>query len=293
VTTVLTPPCSADLGALPGGRPGNGTPKPRRSGRWATVALALTAVGAGALLLSTGGATTAQQTSPAGWEATAVAHALGLPILDVHVTGWRMIDTATGQRYDADVAGVGIVQLDATTKGLAEVIYDSRLGGSAGPEISSSQAVGTARAFAAGHADAFTSLTARPVEHMDHGAFEEYRFIWQARTANAWLPTQVTVGVNSRSGAVAYFATERVPVETPPAARINANQAAALALAVAGPVHQTVKATPELHVTVMAGRQQLVWVVPITTSDKAPHLSRAQIVWVDAVTGVARTVAAG
>lgn len=128
---------------------------------------------------------------------------------------------------------------------------------------------------------------------MDHGAFEEYRFIWQARTANAWLPTQVTVGVNSRSGAVAYFATERVPVETPPAARINANQAAALALAVAGPVHQTVKATPELHVTVMAGRQQLVWVVPITTSDKAPHLSRAQIVWVDAVTGVARTVAAG
>jgi len=288
----LSAPGVSEVGLVAGSPADVGRYRRRRCWIAGVTTVAVT-LGAASLLVTAGGAV-ASRSPKLGWEAVAVARALAVPASSVHVTSWKRIDTATGQRYDADVAGVGIVQLDAVTHELDEVVYEDHLVGARGSEVTSAGAALVARHFAEAHMRGFGSLTARPIEHLDHGAFSEYRLVWQAQQAGAWLPTQVAVGVNARTGVIAYFAADRVAVAEPPAARVSAAQARSVALRTAGAAGRVVEADPELGVVVTtAGRQELVWSLRITAAQSAPHVSQSQIVWVDAVTGRARIAAAG
>jgi hypothetical protein len=220
------------------------------------------------------------------WQVLAISKITGLPPAAVQVSGGHTIATATGDRYDMDVAGIGIVQANPATHEITEIVYANRLTG--GPaSVPAAAAAATARAYAQPRFDGFGQLSSRATTRIDHGSWVEYRVVWQQRLDAAWTPTQVAVGVNAASGQIAYYWTDRVAVTVPITPRITAAAAATAALHAVGITGRAVAGTPELQVvTLSASQQQLVWSVSVRSPRvRGLQIASDVIVHVDARTG--------
>ena len=227
------------------------------------------------------------------WAPSMAAYFLGAASSDdVQLVSWESVETATGERIVSEVAGEGLVQFDPASHEVNEVIWSARLSGATGPLVEQLDAVRAAQSYAGSHYLRFEDLVMRSVETLDHGAFAEYRVLWQARDGEAWLPSQVAIGVNARTGQLAYYFSERVDPQVDTTPLTTAAQASAAALEVAAVGPGATAGAPELTVVVEGGRQSLQWVVQVRAPHQAePHIVSAPIVWVDAHTGVARVAA--
>jgi hypothetical protein len=220
----------------------------------------------------------------------AVAHSLGLA--SVPSVDWRSVDSSAGARYQAHVPGIGIVEVDPVTHELDEVVYDAALARPTGETMSADAAYPIARAFAARHFGDFDRLVSRSSETVDHGVFSEVRITWQARAGSTWLPIKVVVGVNSRSGRLAYYWSERIPTWVGTVPKVTAAQAIADALSAAGVGSNATADTPSLEVMPTASGEHLVWITEVTKAEPTGfHVPQTAVVWVDAVSGQAQVVA--
>jgi hypothetical protein len=211
------------------------------------------------------------------------------PSSSVSLDGWRHVDTATGPRDVATVVGLGLVQFDARTHEVDEIIFSKRLDINTGRLDDPQIAQATAAAYAARHYRGFSELAALPAQTIDHGSFTEYRFQWQQRLAEAWTPNGVTVGINARTGAVAYYYADRIQVRVATTPRISSDQARENASAVDA---RLLIGQPELRVELIGGTQAICWVVPLQQPPMAaPHVPQDKIVFIDALTGQVRRVA--
>jgi hypothetical protein len=224
--------------------------------------------------------------------AVAVAHWLGMA--SVPRSAWTLATDLAGPRYQSHVPGVGLVELDATTQEVDEVIFDSQLTGSTAHRISEASATAAAEAFARQHFTGFDGLVERSDTYVDHGAFQEYRTTWQARQGEAWLPTAVTVGINSDTGRAAYYWSRRVPLTlTSTTAQVTAAAAKAAAIAV---VHTAgaVASEPNLEVVLTGAGQRLVWVTEVRGARSAGvQMPLYEVAWTDAQSGSTNIVAKG
>ena len=227
------------------------------------------------------------------WAAPMAAYYLGVASADqLQLSTWQSVDTATGRRVTSEVPGEGLVQFDPATHEVNEVIWSTRLGAPTGQLMDQLDAVRTAQSYAAAHYVRFEDMVMRPVEAINHGAFAEYRMVWQARSGDAWLPSQVAIGVNARTGELAYYFSERVKSEIDTTPLVTADQAIGAAQEAAGLGPAATASVPELTVVVERAQQTLQWVVAVRAPEQAaPHIVSAPIVWVDARTGAARIAA--
>ena len=276
--------CSAPRGLRAEGDVGR-PHRHRRGPRWLPVALAA-AIGCAAVL---GGGLWANGSTKGGDpRVEAVAAALDLRPGEVHATAWRFRPGLSGTRIAADVSGVGLVELNATSNELDQVIYDHRLGTPAGTLVGESAALATGTRFAARHFNGFGGLAHRSTEFIDHGSFAEYRITWQARQGQAWLPTQNVAGVNARTGEIAYFWSDRVAATAGTVPRVTAAAARDTAVRVARLGSKAQASLPVLEVTLTPSGQRLVWAVSVhPRASSQPHIARAAIAWIDAQTGEA------
>jgi hypothetical protein len=166
--------------------------------------------GAG-LALAVGYQAHAAPAAPTTPDARTLAVASWLGMGTLHDQGWRLISDQAGNRYQTHISGVGLVEVDAATNEVDEVIFDGRLQSAGRTAIASAEARNTAEGFARQHFRGFDGLTLRGSSSVNHGTFREVRIDWQAGRGAAWLPTRVTVGVNAATGEVAYYWSERVP----------------------------------------------------------------------------------
>lgn len=218
----------------------------------------------------------------------AVANWLGSGTL--HDQGWRLVSDQAGNRYQTHISGVGMVEVDAATTEVDEVIFDGRLQSASRAAIATAQAQSTAEGFARQHFRGFDGLTLRGASTEDHGTLREVRVDWQARHGAAWLPTKVAVGINAATGQVAYYWSERVPLRVSAVPAVSAASALQRAQAVAAGL--TVTSQPSLEVVVQSGQQQLVWMTELTrTYSSGVHVADYRVVWTDAQTGSTRVVA--
>ena len=254
---------------------------------YGTSAIVLGALGA--LALTSQASTSA---TPASLDARTAAVSRWLGVTGLHDQGWRLVTDAVGARYQTHLSGVGVVEIDAATNEVDEVIYDSNLDSLPGATVDDSRAQATATTFARARYSGFDGLVSRGATLVDHGVFREYRAVWQARRGNAWLPSQVTVGVNAATGEVAYYWSRRVAVTVSTDPAISAASARHSAEAIAPGL--TITAGPDLEVTVSDGHQQVVWVTELTHQyTSGVHVSDHRVVWTDARTGVSQIVARG
>ena len=208
----------------------------------------------------------------------------------LHDQGWRLVPDQAGSRYQTHISGVGLVEVDAVTNEVDEVIFDGRLQSQAGQAVPASQAQTTATGFARQHFRGFDGITLRGTTTEDHGTLREVRIDWQARRGETWLPTKVAVGVNASTGQVAYYWSERVPLRVSAAPSVSA--AAALQNARAAAEGLSVVSGPTLEVTVQNGAQHLVWITDMTrTYSTGVHVPDNRVVWTDALTGSTEVVA--
>lgn len=223
------------------------------------------------------------------WRVQTVASALDAKPDQLDLSEWRTVPTISGSRLQATVTGVGVVEVDPRSRELTELIFEKALTKGPVGDIGFDAAGDTARSFAARHFPGFSTLQLHSTTSIDHVSFKEHRVLWQAQEGQAWLPSQVAVGVNAETGAVAYYWSQRVPLTVETTASITADQASRVATAAAGLGSKTKVETPELRVE-LTGRptptQRLVWVVPVrATGQLGPHVSRSVLVWVDALSG--------
>jgi hypothetical protein len=252
----------------------------------------------GAVLLSGGaiGLSTfhahASTAVPSDNRTLAVAHWLGVG--SVPASPWTVISDIAGSRYRSHVPGVGLVEVDAHTLEVTEVIFDGQLVGSATHRVEQASAVTAARSYAATHFTGFSALSQRRTTYVDHGTFQEYRVTWQAHHGDAWLPTTVTLGVNSDTGRIAYFSSRRVALTLGgTTAQVTSAAAKAAAIAV---VHTAgvVASEPSLDVLLTNGAQRLVWITEVRgTPTSGVHMPLYDVVWTDAHTGSTTIVAKG
>src|SRR4051812_27424298 len=78
--------------------------------------------------------------SAPSWATPQVARFLGQAASTVHLHAWRSTDTAAGPRYVAAVAGLGLVQFDAQSREVDEVVFSQHLTGATGSLIDESTA---------------------------------------------------------------------------------------------------------------------------------------------------------
>jgi hypothetical protein len=230
-------------------------------------------------------------TNPAPLDAQTLAAGKWLNVNLGFNPAWRPVTGAAGTRYQAYLAGVGLVEVDAATDEVDEVIYDSQLQSGAGKAVvPTGQATSTAAAFAQQHFAGFDSLTQQSATLLDHGSFREIRIQWQQRDGEAWLPTELAVGVNAATGHVAYFWSERVPVTINTVPAVTAAQALAAAGQTAPGL--AVVSGPDLEVHVQGVQQHLVWVTRLAKQyTSGVHVPDNRVVWTDAQTGASREVA--
>src|SRR6266581_1161052 len=193
----------------------------------------------------------------------AVAKFLDRPAAQVQK--WVRVPSSNGDRFKGALKGVGLVTVDAKTLEVNEIIYNDRLvkAPASGP-VAQADALSTAQQFAASHFAGFGNLSAHSAQYLDHGAFQEWRFVWQAKRGPAWLPEQVAVGVNP-AGAVAYYWSQRTRTSIDGTPAVSAPEARTSALDAAHLTGRPAKTTdPELQVLVDHGRERLVWVTEVT-----------------------------
>ena len=205
----------------------------------------------------------------------------------VELSDWHARSSAIGPKYAASIVSFGLVEFDARSHEIDELIISDHLDGAQGPIVSQTTAVQTATSFAAPRYLGFEALSVRSVKFIDHAAFAEYAVTWQARVGQAWLPREVTVGVNARTGAIAYYVSQRVANTTDLHPKVSAQRAAASALRAVSVPTGARGGTPSLEVQAVAPHK-LVWVIPVTASPVGTlHSPQDVIVWVDATSGQA------
>lgn len=205
----------------------------------------------------------------------------------VPVGGITQVMSSDGLRDRAIMsAGAGVVEVSARSHELDEAIFDGQLRGGHVQTVGEPTAIHAARTFAAAHFHDFGGLRLRTAQLVDHGAFSEYQFVWQALRGRAWLPVKVVVGLNVSTGQVAYFWSERGSTNVSTVPRISsatARQRAARDARISGDVQAGL---PQLEVVDSAGTPQLVWVTEVhrvpTRELPVPALA---VVWMDARTG--------
>ncbi|MFL6240639.1 MAG: hypothetical protein ACJ735_14230 [Actinomycetes bacterium] len=218
----------------------------------------------------------------------AVAQALDRSAHGLHLHGWSTVSTSNGPRWEVTVPTVGLVQVDARTGEVDEVIFEGQLTGAAGPIVAATGVRAVAASFASRHYQAFSSLVSRGQKFIDHGDWAEYRVEWQGRSGAAWVPSDVAVGINARTGRVAYFYSDRTPVRIATTPGVGAKFARRAAARAAGATKGSHVSAAELSVEVANGRQILVWVVSVQAPRVlTPHVPNDKVVWVDANSGVA------
>lgn len=212
----------------------------------------------------------------------------------VPLARWSTVPSVDGARLQAVVPGQGIAQVSSRTGQLAEVVFARALEPRPGPIISRLRAEAAAETFAARFFPGVGGLRLRSEQLIDHRIFAEYRFTWQARRGQVWLPSSVTVGVNARTGGGAYVWSERGATDVSTIPKIPSAQAQRRAERVAG-VRPPVKlGTPQLEVVLWAGKPRLVWITRVArVANQRIFLPGVDVVWTDALTGTSTVVAAG
>lgn len=245
---------------------------------------------AGALLAATvvaHASTTGASPSVPGWATEAVARTLlGSP--HYRVSEWQLLDVNGEQRYQATVVGYGLAQFDARTHELDQLICDEAVEPSAslsGPAISKPQALALAANAADRLAPSYTHLRRRGLTLLDHGSFAEYRVTWQALSHGAWLPDQVVVGINARTGAFAYFWANHQPVVVNLDRAVDQATAVRLAFKDVGRSRLRLLNVPSLEVIEAHGQQKLVWLITLTSTYSGPHIASGWVRAVDAHSG--------
>jgi hypothetical protein len=215
---------------------------------------------------------------------------LGRPV-QAH-TRWISIQQNGRTRYQSLVRDVGLVQVDADSLEVVNFIFSPELTRVRASAIGGLVRENTATSFARQHFSGFDDLRLRERATIDHGLFAEDRFVWQARAGLAWLPTKVTVGVNSATGRVVYFSSERRRLNTDARTHITSEQARSSAARATGFDGQVVSTTPSLEVMIdPVGGQRLVWITELSHVESGPHLPHYDVVWTDAHTGTSEVVA--
>ena len=213
---------------------------------------------------------------------------------DQDVASWRQVQGMVSARHQAQVPGVGLIELDGDTLEVEEVTYEAELDkGSNSAVVDEALAAAAASDYLAAHRVRVDALAARPTELLDHGVYSEYRFTWQERRGDAWLPSYVAVGVNATTGRVAQFARDTVPVTFDTTPRVSADEAKLKAVQASFPTVATTATEPELAVVADGVRRDFVWVttVEVVHTGDAPFVRQIAATWTDARTGAARVVA--
>jgi hypothetical protein len=250
--------------------------------------LLASAMGTGLAATALVGSHALASVAPTDPRTAAIARWLGT---SVHDQGWRHVSDQSGSRYQTHMLGLGLVEVDAVTNEVDEVIFDGRLD-STTAAVRPAQAETVAAAFGHQHFAGFAGLVLRDNQSVDHGSFKERRLQWQARAGQAWLPTRVTIGINATTGAVAYFWSERVPVHVSTVPAVSGDAAAQSAAAAAPGL--TMSSPASLEVEVNGVTQKLVWVSEWTHAyTSGVHVSDYRVLWTDAQTGTTQVVARG
>jgi hypothetical protein len=204
---------------------------------------------------------------------------------------WRQVSQGASGRYQARVTGVGLVEVDARSNEVDEVVFEDNLVGAPGRGVSRSTALATATALAGKHYAGFAALQLRQSTRIDHGIVTEYRFEWQGRSHDAWTPSRITVGINGSTGKVMSYWSDRAVVTVPTVAAVDAAHARAEAMRMASLANSTVS-NSSLEVVSTPTGQRLVWVTEVTeVFNGGAHIPNSQVFWTDAQTGTTELVA--
>jgi hypothetical protein len=258
--------------------------------RWALSGVALTAVLLTAVwTLSPHRAALA---APATDERTdAAVHWLGRPVS--FSSPWRAVAGPDGARFQATMGDGGLMEVSAASLRVDEFVDGREVKARSGPGVTQAVAEAVARQFASAHFGWLDRLTERSVTSQDHGAFRDYRIVWQLRQNSVWLPTKVTVGINASDGNVAYYWSQEHSTALSTSWSVSAQSAEQAALgAVTLPVAPAVTAQDLEVVLDSHNAEHLVWVVTLEAQfGPGLHMPSGATVWVDATTGVAQVVA--
>lgn len=211
---------------------------------------------------------------------------------------WAVINTVAGQHLRSVIPGMGIFEVDANSYQVTEAVFDNRaMADDGGKTVSVSLTIAqeTAAQFGAQHLARFSTLASREGRLLDHGAFKEYSFTWQARDGLAWLPTFVHVSINPGTGAVSSYSFQSVPVKVTTTPTISSDQAKSAALTAAHLNGQASVTSETLSVILEpGGAQKLAWVYELSVVHPGTYVGLASgnhVVEVDALTGAAHEVA--
>lgn len=200
---------------------------------------------------------------------------------------WTADPAGESSVRQAYLPGRGLFQIDAASLEVTQAIFEPELSRRGTDRtLEQTAASDAARRFATSHYSDFSALTERSVEHVDHGIYDEYRFRWQLRRGQAWLPDSVTVGVNSATGRVATYFSERKPATISVTPRVSAKDAQRSAMQATRLTESLRPSHPVLEVRVVRGVERLVWVTEIeTVSTGGMYIPDYEVIWTDAVTG--------
>ena len=229
-------------------------------------------------------ATVASTSAGTGWRAQAFTDALGLNEAPSQLH-WRDARVA-GRTRQVATTPEGLVQVDPFTHEVTEIVFSDRLTTATGPVKRQAVLRDVADRFAADHYRGFAALRPRSVELLDHGSWTENRFVYQARRRGAWLPRQAVVGVNARTGQVAYYWSERQDVSTLVAPAVDAQRARALAAAGSGYGKGAQAGAATLQPLDVDGEQTVAWLVEVRPPfTRTRHIATTQWMRVDPQTG--------
>lgn len=215
----------------------------------------------------------------------AVAHFLGHSASSGAV--WRLQHLRTGDAFYGNVPRSGIFRVNATSMEVETAALDTPDKPSAS-QIRADAARQLADAFVTAHCSSVRRMVLRGVSG---NGLPQYRFTWQAREGEAWLPSYAVVSIDI-SGFLGQYACIQVPAKIPTLARVTSGAARDAAARLGGP-NRTPAGPPELDVVLLdAGAQQLVWSVQLQAAKDAP-VTPPEVIWVDAASGDAGVSSTG
>jgi hypothetical protein len=137
--------------------------------------------------------------TPAGgapaWAARALSAFVGQDVSPRQFKHWSETHLAYGTRWEGILRNGDVVEYDARTHAVNEVVFSDHLTVSSGPLIGTQTALAAALPVVSRFATFQVGLP-RSEELLDHGVFAEWRFQWQERAGAAWAPDTVVVGEN-------------------------------------------------------------------------------------------------
>ncbi len=206
-------------------------------------------------------------------------------------TRWQLVPSMDGGQQVAVVPGIGLIKRDASSGSIIEAVFEGALRSSADHRIPAAELDRAAGAFARAHFMNFDALEMRSSSMIDHGTFTEQRFTWQLRKQGMWLPTSVTVGMNTSTGAVGYYTSQRAPVALGNV-RVTAAQAQRDAETIIGHATGAGVSQPSLQVVHVQGQSSTVWVTDFSVRPTGRvSVPERPVIWTDATTGRSQLVA--